>query len=392
MIEADASRAADLAGFGRLAFDAVTGLTDVVEAMHGTIARRPLPFGGAAATRTRGITRFVYQTIRSVTRVAGSGVDAALALAPATPAPLSPRRDALVSALAGIIGDHLASTGNPLAIPMRFRRGGVPIEPRKLADATGRVAVLVHGLCMSDLQWARAGHDHGEALARSGWTPVYLHYNSGRHISTNGRELASRLEELAASWPVPIEELVVIGHSMGGLVARSACHHAAAAGHRWLARASKLVFLGTPHHGAPLERAGNLFDLVLELSPYAAPLARIGGNRSAGITDLRFGNVLDEHWAGQPRRRTDDPRTPVPLPDGIACFAIAGTRSRRRGDVHDRLLGDGLVPVASALGEHAEPGLALAFPAAHRRVFTEHDHFDLLSSPAVFAQLAEWLG
>ncbi|MGO4781095.1 esterase/lipase family protein, partial [Lysobacter sp. 2RAB21] len=93
----------------------------------------------------------------------------------------------------------------------------------------------VHGLCMNDLQWNWDGHDHGAALAQDdGWTPVYLHYNSGRHISVSGREFASRLERLLREWPVPVERLAIVCHSMGGLVARSACYAAEQAGHRWL--------------------------------------------------------------------------------------------------------------------------------------------------------------
>ena len=117
---------------------------------------------------------------------------------------------------------------------------------------------------MNDLQWKRKGHDHGAALARDlAYTPVYLHYNSGLHISTNGRAFAELLEALVRLWPVPLTELVLIGHSMGGLVARSACHYGALARHEWLRRLDKLVFLGTPHHGAPLERGGNWVDMLL---------------------------------------------------------------------------------------------------------------------------------
>ncbi|MGE5180480.1 MAG: esterase/lipase family protein [Acidobacteriota bacterium] len=350
--------AADVAGVGRLALDAMSGLTDVVESMHGTIARRPLPFGGRGETRTRGITRFVYQTIRAVTHVTGASFDAAVSAIGADPTAhaTSPRRDAIVSALNGVLGDHLAATGNPLAIAMQLRRREHP--------TTARALVLVHGLCMTDQQWLRDGRDHGAALAAAGWTPSYVRYNTGCAIATNGRELSEQLEQLVAGWPLPLDELAIIGHSMGGLVARSACDHARSAGHAWLARLAKLVCLGTPHHGAPLERAGNLLEMLVGVSPYAAPIARLGGIRSAGIKDLRFG-------------------IQAPLPERVACFAIAG----RRG----RLLGDGLVPVASALGHHDDPRLALAFPRAHQHVIDDCDHLELLSSPAVFARIAGWL-
>jgi pimeloyl-ACP methyl ester carboxylesterase len=334
-----------------------------------------------ADTRTRGITRIVYRSIRSITRLVGGGLDLILPLVP-DPSP-TPRGEALVSVLNGIIGDHLDATGNPLAIPMHFRRGTAP--------ATGRIVVLVHGLCMNHHQWLRQGHDHGEALSRSlGSTPVYLRYNTGRHVSTNGRELADRLERLVASWPVPVEEIAIVGHSMGGLVARSACHYGGLAGHEWTRRLTALVFLGTPHHGAPLERAGNLLEGLLEISPYAAPLARVGGNRGAGIRDLRFGNLLDEDWSGRPRRDRRDPRTPVPLPAGVRCFAVAAARGQGPGAVSDRR-GDGLVPVDSALGRHRDPRFALAFPPAHQHVLYGAGHFDLLNAPAVVERLAAWL-
>ncbi len=351
--------ATDVAGVGRLALDAMTGLTDVVESMHGTIARRPLPFGGRSEIRTRGITRLVYQTIRAVTHVTGASFDAAMSVigADSTAHAASPRREAIVSALNGVLGDHLAATGNPLAIETRLRR--------RDHATTGRALVLVHGLCMTDQQWQRDGHDHGAALAAAaGWTPIYARYNTGRRIATNGRELAEQLEQLVETWPVPLAELAIVGHSMGGLVARSACDHARDAGHRWLAWLGKLACLGTPHHGAPLERAGNLVEVLVGVSPYAAPLARLGGIRSDGIKDLRYG-------------------LQAPLPERIACFAIAG----RSG----RLLGDGLVPVASALGHHDDPRLELAFPREHQHVVDGCDHLGLLSSPAVFERLAGWL-
>jgi pimeloyl-ACP methyl ester carboxylesterase len=380
------SLGSDAVGFGRLAFDAMFGLTSVVESMHGTIAERPLPFGGAARADTRGITRLVYQSIRAVTHLVGGGFDilTPLLLAQGDAGLASLRRDAVVAALNGVIGDHLVATGNPLAIPMRFRRDGGAIElaPDAIAalSPTSRVVVLVGGVCMSERLWKRQGHDHGELLARElGFTPLYLHYNSGRHISTNGREFADRLAELCEAWPVPLEQLVIVGHSMGGLVTRSACHHARLAGQRWLERLKAIVLLGSPHHGAPLERAGNLLELLLGISPYAAPLARLGRSRSAGVNDLRFGNLLDDDWDGQKRGYREDPRTPVPLPDGVSCFAVAGKR-------------DKLVPVASALGQHREPRRTLAFPPAHQLVVPDSNHFDLLDAPAVQQQLLAWLG
>jgi pimeloyl-ACP methyl ester carboxylesterase len=254
--------------------------------------------------------------------------------------------------------------------------------------------VLLHGLCMNDLQWMRAGHDHGAALQRDlGYTPVYLRYNSGLHISSIGAALAQLMERLVEQWPQPRQQLVLLGHSMGGLVARSALHVASEAGLQWPARVDDLVFLGTPHHGAPLERAGNWVDVVLGATPYAAPLARLGKVRSAGITDLRHGNLLDEDRAGHDRfARTGDRRRPLPLPAGVRCFALAATTGAHPGDGKDRLLGDGLVPLASALGRHADPSRTLAFAPERQWVGLRMGHLDLLGRPEVYVQLRRWLG
>ncbi|UUZ51461.1 GPI inositol-deacylase [Massilia sp. B-10] len=99
------------------------------------------------------------------------------------------------------------------------------------------------------------------------------------------------------NWPVAVDELLIVAHSMGGLVARSACHAAQEEGHSWPGLLRKMAFLGTPHHGAPLERGGNWVHLVTDLSAYSAPFSRLAKIRSAGITDLRHGSVLDEDWA-----------------------------------------------------------------------------------------------
>ena len=264
-------RVSDLRGFHRLASDATVGLADLVEAMHHTIVRAPRILGNAPKGRTKGITGLVYRSVRGVTRLVGGGVDALLALI----APLlaerqsSPEREAILAALNGVLGDYLVASANPLAFAMTLRSAGISLEISKAALAAAfpqpgrKLLVLAHGLCMNDLQWTREGHDHGAALARDlGYTAVYLHYNTGRHISANGRDASDLMEALVRAWPHPIEKLTIIGHSMGGLVARSACHYALHAKHAWVKRLDHLIFLGTPHFGAPLERAGTRADCL----------------------------------------------------------------------------------------------------------------------------------
>jgi hypothetical protein len=397
-------RAADLRGAARAAIDATTGLVEVVEHMHLTVQRLPLPLSRVpVAGRTRGITGLVYRSIRGTTRLVGWGLEAALgagtALLPAsagpTPsAPRHPRRDALVAVLNGTHGDHLARSGNPLAIPMALRHQGRaidPLQPAALlqqagAPVTGRLLVLLHGLCMNDRQWRvnrgdGQSHDHGQALAAAlGMTPLYLHYNSGLAIADNGRAFAALLDTVCRHWPVPLTEIVLLGHSMGGLVARSACHVAHQQQLPWLPRLSKLVFLGTPHQGAPLERGGHGVDRLLALSPYAAPLGRIGRSRSAGIQDLRHGRFTDEPTAHG-----------VPLPAGVACFAAAATLAKRHSPLAERIVGDGLVPLHSALGRHPDPARALGLPPSRQWTGCDMGHLELLWRPQVLAQLMRWL-
>jgi hypothetical protein len=395
------SRSGHLRGLGRLAAEATLGVTELVEAVHRTVEAVPGPLGTPPAGGAGGIAGVVYGSVRGVTRLVGSGVDAALAnLSPLLgEAPPSPRRDALVAALNGVLGDHLEATGNPLAIPMHLRRSGLDLSPERAALAAafpappGRLVLLVHGLCMNDAGWSRQGHDHGAALERDlGLAPLHVVYNSGRHVSANGRDLAALLESLVRAWPAPLAELSIVAHSMGGLVARSALHAAGGAGHAWPALVRTIVFLGTPHHGAPLERLGNLFQAALGASPYSLPFARLGKVRSAGITDLRHGNLLDDDGAGADRfARHADARHPVPLPRGVACAAVAGTTAKEVGESAARLAGDGLVPVASALGRHRDPERTLDFPPERTWIAPATGHLDLLSSPDVYARIRSWL-
>jgi pimeloyl-ACP methyl ester carboxylesterase len=390
----------DLRGVSRLAFDAVEGMIGMVETMHGNIAHWGV-FPARSGVKTRGITRLVYRSIRGVTHLAGAGTDAALALLDPVLATEHPTagREKLRAALNGVLGDHLAETANPLSIPMRLRRDGQPLQLDRASLAAAltqsrRIAVLVHGLCLNDRQWRWDGHDHGAALeADLGFTAVYLHYNTGLHISDNGRTFANLLENLTSEWPVPIEELVIVGHSMGGLVSRSAYHYAVAAGHDWPLHLRKLIFLGTPHHGAPMERGGQWLHLTLGKSRYTAAFTHLARIRSAGITDLRYGNLLEGDWQDQCRfEHRGDTRQAVPLPEGVQCFAIAASMGQQAGSLRDRLLGDGIVPLASALGHHEDPHRALSIPENRQWIGRAMNHFDLLSRQDVYEQMRRWLG
>ena len=391
----------DILGVGRLAVDGTVGVTALVEAMHHTITQIPLPWGEPLKGKATGLTGFVYQSIRDIAQVVGIGMDGLLqSLGPWLELQsTSEHHEALVAVLNGVVGDHLEATQNPLALPMRFRHAGVPLDltPEALRQAypetCGKLLILVHGLCMNDLLWTRNGHNHGLALAQElRMCPIFLHYNSGLHTSVNGEHLSALLETLVLQWPEQIEEIVILGYSMGGLVTRSAYEAARLAGHTWPQYLKRWVFLGTPHHGSPLERGGNHIDWFLEKSPYAAPFSRLGKLRSAGVTDLRHGNLLREDWEGQDRFETsEDLRRPVPLPVGVESFALAGVLGQDEAHLAAKHFGDGLVPVESALGKHPDPSKTLAFPSDHQWVGQGIHHLDLLDRLDVYEQIRQWL-
>ncbi|MGA2399946.1 MAG: alpha/beta hydrolase [Steroidobacteraceae bacterium] len=339
--------------------------------------------------------------LRSLGRALSAGWDRTIAvLTPALSdmgsAPLFERLRAVLN---GVLGDRLLAAASPLAIKMELRRDGKPLELTRagiaaaIPDASSKVLVLVHGLCMNELSWQRNGHDHGAALARDlSFTSLYLRYNSGLHISRNGRELANLMEGLLAAWPVPVDEVAIVAHSMGGLIARSAVHYGIVAGYSWPGRLRSLVFLGTPHQGVPLERIGHWLEVLWSKTIVTAPLAKVGKVRSAGITDLRHGYVLDEDWHGRDRFAPHGTvHRPLPLPTGVACYAIAAALGDSDAPLRNGWIGDGLVPVASALGLHADPSLAMGIPSTHRWTAYGAGHMDLLERADVYEQIRNWL-
>ena len=314
--------------------------------------------------------------------------------------------DSALGVLNGLIGDHLARTANGLEIPMGLVHDGHPVAversalARALPTATSRAVLLVHGALGTARVWqprrggdtGAPGRDYGALLARDlGFTPLFLRYNSGRAIADNGAALAELLEGLVAAYPAPLDEILLVAHSMGGLVVRSACQVARSSGQRWLGLVRRAVYLGTPHRGAPLERWGRTLAAVLRAvnDPYTRLVADLGDLRSDGIKDLGDGDLRQQDRARRrplPRRR--ERCHPVPLLPEIEHYLIAASLARG-GRVGDRV-GDLLVPVASAT-DGCESTSSAALPAAHVRVFSGVGHLDLARHPAVYEQLRAWL-
>lgn len=403
-------RATDLRALAQLATDATQAITGMAEGVHQSVWRTLGAPSGARPEQTRGLTGLMYKSITGVTQLVSQGITGALTRLE----PLLQRlegqpeesfeRAAVIAALNGVMGDRLQASHNPLATPMTLRYKGQTLTANnigQLVPAQPKILLMLHGLCMNDLQWSSQHQhgkhtetvNHGEALAQAlGYTPLYLRYNTGLHVSQNGHALAAQLEECVKHWPTELSGITVLAHSMGGLLIRSALYSATQAGLQWPHKLKHIVFLGTPHHGSPLERAGNWVDVILGSTPYSRPLAKLGQLRSAGVTDLRYGHVLDVDWQGHDRfRRKPDSRQHLPLPDQVACFAVAATTAAKRSHVADRLVGDGLVPLHSALGHHEDPARQLFFAPERQYMAYRTNHIQLLSSPGVQAQLLNWL-
>ena len=383
----------DLHGATKLTVDAVKGVTNIVESLHSTIASFT-NIVGDPNKNAKGISGMVYRNIRKITDVFGEGLDVMLGkLSQVMGEKQSSRpREAIIAATNGVIGDYLHKHNNPLAIQMRFRRDGKALSKDELnktiQQANGKVLILIHGLCMNDLHWQRKEHDHGQALAADlGYTVLYLHYNTGKHISENGKELALILEQFAT----PKTSISILAHSMGGLLMRSACYYANKTRQEWLQHCKHIIFLGTPHHGALLEKGGNWLNTMLKVSPYTEPFTKITNIRSCGITDLRYGNIVDEDWNQHQRfEHSQDQRVLVPLPENISCYAIASTTSEKQDSlIADSIVGDGLVTVNSAFGVHKERDLNI--PEQNRWLGRKINHNQLLENKEVYQVIKNWL-
>lgn len=382
-------------GATRLAVEATIKVADISEAAQHVIGGGPEVLGRPLQPLTKLFASPVYMAIRGMAGALGAVVDQALGALDPWQQQSAIERGPLLAIINGVVGDYLHATANPLATEMRliYQRQCLDLSSstwQNLLGGVQRLGLFVHGSCLDEACWSRGPHDHAAALAEDyDLMPLYVRYNSGKHISENGRELATMLESLVRHWPDPCGEIVVLAHSMGGLVMRSACHSAAAQGYSWPERVKALIMLGTPHHGAPLERAGSVIDTLLVSNRYSAPFASLGRLRSAGVTDLRYGYIEDQQWQGRDRfGLSPDLRMALRLPSGIDCFAVAGSIA---GQLRSKMPGDGIVPVASALGLHREPALSLSFPADRQMIALGTSHLELLASRQVYTQIRLWL-
>ncbi len=400
----------EIEALGDLAGDAAVGATKQIQEFHTGVARRVWRQVGPAALPVKlvhdQIAKRAYSAAGELTRavVRGGARAASRAQAPGAPSIQgSAAGRAVISALNGAFGDTLVRRRNALALDMTIRRKGHDVEITRPAlrnaypNPRPRLAVFVHGLCETDEAWngfpalPAARHvPYGHRMEiELGYTPIYLRYNTGRHISENGRDLAELLENLVAEWPTDVHELVLIGHSMGGLVSRSACHYGV--GSACVAKVHHVFTLGTPHRGAPLEQAANAASVALARLPETRPIAKALNLRSSGIKDLRYGYLLDECWMDQDcdayLRNTS---REVPFLATARHYFICATLTREPAAPVGRIIGDLLVLRPSAWAQESDTK-RLRFPIEHYYHLGKASHFDLLNHPAIFDQMRRCL-
>jgi len=357
------------------------GVADITESLHQNI----LSVGGLLNKnqQTDGLTGFIYRGVRFVAKSGFHSAGWAIRqLSPLMPdVSQNQRRLRWLSMLNGVLGDHLVATDNPLALTMTIVNEQAECTVQQASehwsDTTQKPLLMVHGLCLSEQCWQAPGR-HGEMLKKLGHhAPLYLRYNSGLAISDNGRQLSVLLDQISAQMPAD-QKLDILTHSMGGLVVRSAMHAAQVAGHNWPDRVDKLVFLGTPHHGAYLEKAGYIAHYLMTISPFSRPFANIAKRRSQGIQDLNSGRITDQGRA-------------MPMPSHIKTYAVASKLRHKKQSPAEHWLGDGLVSVASALGDHRKPHRHLNIPKDRQWTVPNVSHMGLLDDTAIQAHLLDIL-
>jgi pimeloyl-ACP methyl ester carboxylesterase len=398
---------AEIGAVSRLGGHAFAGLVSRIEGVHQAIAGRAFATAGPVSAPARvihdSVTRGVYLAVRDVGAATGvlGGTAVSLLGIGGQPAGRDPGGNLALAALNAIVGDQLGPDLAPLAIRMAARADGrdVGMTARELSAVFGRpaprLAVFVHGLAETEDSWQRrsAGSEpYGPRLqAEFGYTPIYIRYNTGRHVSDNGHDLAGLLDDLTAAWPVRVDELLLMGHSMGGLVIRSACHYGRQESAAWADRVRHVFYLGSPHLGAPLARAAGFAGWALGKAAETRPFMTLVNGSSPGIKDLRHGYVLADDWADCDQDSCmRDHRHDTPLLAGANHYTISATVTASPGHPFGAVAGDLLVQPASAHGRRGAHQ-HIPFPAGSQRELGRMHHFDLLNHPEVWIVIRDLL-
>lgn len=153
----------------------------------------------------------------------------------------------------------------------------------------------------------------------------------------------------------------------------------------WLSRVRRALYIGVPHLGSPLERAGRGLSQVLRAipNPYTRLVADVVDLRSSGVKDLGHGVLVQPDGEG-----TGHPLVPL-LPE-LSHHLLVGALGREERPLLSALLGDGVVPLASAAGRAGPGDRSPVFPQENVTVLAGVDHISLAHHAAVYAQVRAW--
>ncbi len=299
----------------------------------------------------------------------------------------------IAAILNGLNGDILEENNDPLAIKMHFRYRNKDISVDKLVDYydfnqfDGRVCILIHGLMGDEYMWkkikANDENKIGDWLEKNENQHVlYLRYNTGLHISENGRALSNLFEEFMNQYGNKIKQLVLIGHSMGGLLIRSAGYYADIQRQNWLERLKTIFLIGVPNKGSYLAQigffVGHIFRKIdISHDDYIAKFMDV---RSNGIKDLSFAYLTDDDWlnknSGDLENYTVSKVRPI---SGVKYYLIGGILGKKN-NILSSYFGDGLVGSTSALTNELN---TINLKNIESKIFEKENHLSLLESKPV---------
>lgn len=316
----------------------------------------------------------------------------------------------LLAIINGLIGDTLAELNSPLAIQMSFREHGRDVHvadlslPRHAPENKRHFVIFVHGLMGEDGLWQESSLWQSPSIETTRYgtllekelevTGLYLRYNSGLHISDNGKNLNTLLQELVDLYGEIIGRITLIGYSMGGLVVRSAGYYAEKQRRNWLNKLSTVVLMSVPHEGSYVEQFNHLTSLILRTIPNIPTriVAHVIDKRSGGIKDLRYGFMVEEDWKNQNSDHLGAvQRTFVNLVPSVNYHLIAGTIAEDEMSPLALFFGDGLVSKHSAVGDAFKNPVTQLTELITCKTFPKTNHATILTNEEVYQHLKQLL-
>ena len=265
-----------------------------------------------------------------------------------------------------------------------------PYQPGKIP------VILVHGLASSPMAWKNAYNELAHDPQLAGRFQFWLYfYPTGNPILLSAARMRKHLRETRDYYDPQhqdpaLDNIVLVGHSMGGLLTRAAISHSG--DQMWSSLANidfselrlpddekqrmaqafffepvpgvrRAVFMATPHRGSPLGDAwygrlgSSLVRVPSSVNQLRKDLVRLNG-RDAFDPDFvegRQSSIAQLRWENPVLRALQQ----LPISQGVAYHSIVGLQHGQTPETG----GDGVVPYQSA---HLEGAMTeLVVPSNH---------------------------